>query len=102
MKMPRLEDMNSPRFLQEAFEKEHRLHWLKNARIRRNVYLWLFIVGMICMLYTALTQWMTLSILSLFLAIVSLVVMSKYDTQLCFLNILQMRDEQKNRDPDHS
>lgn len=102
MKLPRLEEMNSARFLKEAFEEEHRLHWLKGARIRRNVYMWLFIVGMICMLYTALTDWMTLCVLSLFLAVVSLVVMSKYDTQLCFLNILQMREGQKNNDPDHS
>ena len=94
--------MNSARFLEEAFEEEHRLQWQKGARIRRNVYMWLFIVGLLCMLSTALTERMTLSILSLFLAVVSLVVMSKYDTQLCFLNILQIRDEQKNRDPDHS
>ena len=102
MKLPRLEEMNSARFLQEVFEEEHRLHWQKSARIRRNIYLWLFIVSMLCMLYTAITEWTTLCILSLFLAVISLVVMSKYDTQLYFLRILQLRDDQKNKAPDHS
>lgn len=102
MKLPRLEEMNSERFLNEVFEEDHRIQWQKNARIRRNVYMWLFIVGMVCMLYTAFIHWMTLCILSLFLAVVSLVVMSKYNTQLYFLNILQLRDERKNQVPDHS
>ena len=102
MKLPHLEEMNSERFLHEVFEEEQRLHWKKSARMRRNIYLWLFIVGMVCMLYTAIIHWMALCILSLFLAVVSLVVMSKYDTQLYFLNILQLRDELKNKNPDHS
>lgn len=102
MKLPRHEEMNSERFLHEAFEEKQRLLLQKSSLIRRNVYMWLFIVGMICMLYTAIVQRMTLCILSLFLAVVSLVVMSKYDTQLKFLNILQLRDEQKLKEPDHS
>ena len=102
MKLPKLEDMNSERFLHDAFDENLRGQWIQNARTRRNVYLGLFIVGMLCVFYTAITHWMTLCILSLFLATVSLVIMSKYDTQLRFLNILQLRDDQQNREPDHS
>ncbi|MDF7801923.1 hypothetical protein P4C99_20775 [Pontiellaceae bacterium B1224] len=102
MNLPKLEDMNSERFLEEAFDETFRAQWVKKARIRRNVYMGLFIVGMLCMFYTAITSWMTLCILSLFLATVSLVVMSKYETQLQFLTVLQLRDARKNSEPDHS
>lgn len=102
MKLPKLEDMNSERFLNEAFDQECRIQWSKNATLRRNIYLWLFVVAILCLFYTAIIDRMTLCILSLFLATISLVVMTKYDTQLYFLNILQLRDEQSNVEPDHS
>lgn len=102
MNLPKLEDLNSERFLHEAFDEALREQWIGKARIRRNVYMWLFIVGMLCIFYTAIINRMTLCILSLFLAIISLVVMSKYDTQLRFLSILKLRDAHKNDVPDHS
>jgi Ca2+/Na+ antiporter len=102
MKLPRLEEMNSERFLHEAFDKGMRVQWQKIILIRRNVYLWLFIIAMLCVLYTAIVNRMTLCILSLFLATISLVVMTKYDTQLRFLKILKLRDEQKNNEPNHA
>ena len=102
MKLPRLEEMNSERFLNEVLEENKREQWRKSTLIRRNVYLWLFIIGMLCVLYTALVNRMTLCILSLCLAIVSLVIMTKYDTQLYFLKILKLRDEQKDEEPDHA
>jgi hypothetical protein len=102
MKLPRLEEMNSERFLTEALNKDKREQWCKSTLIRRNVYLWLFIVGMLCVLYTAIVNRMTLCILSICLAILSLVIMTKYDTQLCFLKVLKHRDEQKNKEPDHA
>ena len=102
MKLPNPKDMNSDRFLKEAFDKKYHARWHKNALIRRNIYLWLFIVSVLCVFYTAITTQMTLCILSLFLATISLVVMTKYDTQLYFLNILKLRDEKKYDEPDHT
>jgi hypothetical protein len=96
MKLPRLEEMNSERFLNEAFDKNHHNKWESDARARRNVYLWLFITGFVCIFFTAFTDQMTLCILSLFLSTISLVVMTKYDTQLFFLKILKLREEQKD------
>ena len=102
MKIPKLEEINSERFMHEAFDEDMRIRWTKFALIRRNVYLWLFGAGMICTLYTAIIEWVTLCILSIFLATVSLVVVTKYDTQIHFLRILQIREEMKNYEPDHS
>jgi hypothetical protein len=92
MKLPRLEDLNNERFLDEAFDALHNENLIRQARIRRNIYLWLFLTGIACIFITAFTNQMTLSILSLFLATISLVVMTKYDTQLYFLLVLRLRE----------
>ena len=97
MKRPRLEELNSERFLNEAFDSEHHEKWVRDARLRRNIYLWLFFTGLTCIFITAITHQRTLTILSLFLTTISLVVMTKYDTQLYFLKILQLREEMESR-----
>lgn len=102
MKIPKLEEINSARFMDEAFDPDMRTRATKHAIVRRNVYLWLFATGMVCLLYTALIEWTTLCVLSLFLSTISLVVVTKYDTQIHFLKILQYRDELKGYEPDHS
>lgn len=102
MHLPKLEKIDSERFMHEAFDETKRACWKKGIIIRRNIYLSLFILGMLCMLFTALIERTTLCILSLALAIISLVVMTKYDTQLHFLKILQVRETLKDREPDHS
>ena len=90
MKRPRLEEMNSERFLKEAFKPEFHNKWLHDALLRRNIYLWLFLTGIACIFITAFTHQTLLMTLSLFLAIISLVVMTKYDTQLFFLRGLKL------------
>lgn len=102
LRIPRLEKIDSERFMNEAFDNEMRIRWTKSAIVRRNVYLWLFAVGMVCMLFTAFIGQTTLCILSLFLSTISLVVMTKYDTQIHFLKVLQVREELKSHEPDHS
>ncbi|QBG48357.1 hypothetical protein EGM51_13500 [Verrucomicrobia bacterium S94] len=102
MHLPKPGKPDNERFIHEAFDGQMRARWKKGITIRRNVYLGLFIVGMFCMLFTAFTARTTLCILSLALAIISLVVMTKYDTQLHFLKILQMRETQKDKEPDYS
>jgi hypothetical protein len=93
MKLPRLEELNSERFLNEAFDVEHNADLTKAARLRRNVYLLLFLIGFVCIFITASCNRVTLCILSLFLATISLVVMTKYDTQLAFLRVLHLREK---------
>ena len=91
MKLPRLEDLNNDRFLDEAFNKETNARWERSALLRRNVYLAFFLAGIGCIFITAFTRQLLMSILSLFLATLSLVVMTKYDTQLTFLRLLRPR-----------
>jgi uncharacterized membrane protein YjjP (DUF1212 family) len=82
------EDMNSELFLREAFDVACQEKMIQAARLRRNVYLALFIVGFFCILTAALMGMHMLSVLSLFLATLSLVIMSKYDTQVYFLTLI--------------
>ena len=92
MKLPRLEDLNNDRFLEEAFNEETNAKWERAVLLRRNVYLWFFLTGIACIFITAFTRQLLMSILSLFLATLSLVVMTKYDTQLHFLRMLKPRN----------
>lgn len=94
MKLPKLEDINSESFLNEAFDAERNAELSRHARIRRNIYLWLFLTGVACVFITAFTGQMPLCVLSLFLGTLSLVVMTKYDTRLFFLRVLRRRGEQ--------
>ena len=98
MKLPRLEETNSARFLNEAFDPVHHARWERGVRLRRNIYLWFFLTGIACIFITALTRQYLLCTLSLFLATLSLVIMTKYDTQLYFLNILRLRQGQKSNE----
>jgi hypothetical protein len=101
MKLPRLEDQNNARFLEEAFNEDTNAKWERAVLLRRNVYLWLFLTGIACIFITAFTRQLLMSVLSLFLATLSLVVMTKYDTQLTFLRILKLRiSESSEEDSD--
>lgn len=101
MKIPRFEDLNNERFLEEAFNPDNNAELIRATRIRRNIYLWLFLTGICCIFITAVTLQMHMSILSLFLATVSLVVMTKYDTQLHFLTEIRLRNEKKSQEEDN-
>ena len=92
MKFPKLEELNNERFLDEAFNAESNEKWERAVRLRRNVYLVLFLTGIACVFITAMTGQMVLGILSLFLATLSLVVMTKYETQRLFLTKLKLRE----------
>jgi hypothetical protein len=93
MKIPRLEDMNNERFLKDAFDPETNRRLTRAVRSRRNIYLWFFLTGIACIFITAFTLQMHMSILALFLSTMSLVVMTKYDTQLHFLIEIRNRIE---------
>ncbi len=93
MNLKELGELNTERFLHDAFDTECRKTLVRAARLRRNTYLALFLVGFVCIFIAGFSGLLTLSILSLFLATLSLVVMTKYDTQLFFLKIIEEKEE---------
>jgi uncharacterized membrane protein YjjP (DUF1212 family) len=88
MDLKALGELNTERFLREAFEPQYREKLIRAARLRRNVYLVLFLAGFISIFVTVLSGDRLLSVLSLGLSILALVVMTKYDTQLSFLKVI--------------
>lgn len=96
MSLKELGGFNSDRFLREAFDAETRKNLIRGTRLRRNTYLSLFLTGFVCIFVSGFAGLLLLSILSLFLGTLSLVVMSKYDTQLFFLKILEKKDTAEN------
>lgn len=93
MDLRNLGELNTERFLHEAFDATCRKRLIRAARLRRNVYLALFLAGFACIFIAGLSGLPLLCILSLFLATLSLVVMTKYDTQLLFLKIIGKKEE---------
>jgi uncharacterized membrane protein YjjP (DUF1212 family) len=92
-----IEDLNSERFLNEAFNPEHNKQLLQAALLRRNVYLAFFLTGIACIFITALSGQVLLSFLSVGLATLSLVIMTKYNTQVFFLNVVELRVEEEEK-----
>lgn len=101
MSIPKLKRLNTPCYFEEAFDAENNAKMLKDAALRRNVYRVLFLIGSCCIFITALSNRKGLCILALLLATASLIVIRKYETQLCFLRILKERKKQGEA-PDHS
>ena len=85
-------ELNNKRFLHEAFDTTLRKKLLRSAQLWRNVYLVLCIVGFLCIFIAGFSGWFLLSILSLFLSTLSLVVMTKYDTQVFFLKVIAEKE----------
>ena len=95
MNLREIGDLNNERFLKAAFEPAHNPRLTRAALIHRNIYLVLSIAGFICIFSAIFADRMLLSILSLFLSTLSLVVMTKYDTQVFFLRIIRQEQEEK-------
>jgi uncharacterized membrane protein YjjP (DUF1212 family) len=85
--------LNNGHYLHKAFDPQLREKLIRAARLRRNVYLVLFFIGIVCIFIAGFSGWATLSCLSLFLATLSLVVVTKYDTQVFFLKIIAEKEE---------
>ena len=89
-------NLNSKRFLREAFDTKARKKLIRAVRLRRNVYLVLFFIGFFCIFVAGFSGWVLLSVLSLFLATLSLVVVAKYDTQVFFLKVIEEKGAEEN------
>ncbi len=85
--------LNGDHYLHQAFDPLLRKKLVRAARFRRNVYLALFFIGIICIFVAGFSGWATLTVLSLFLATLSLVVVTKYDTQVFFLKIIAKKED---------
>jgi len=86
-------NLNNKRFLHEAFDAKARKKLIRAARLRRNVYMALFFIGFFCIFVAGFSGWVLLSVLSLFLATLSLVVVAKYDTQVFFLKVIEEKEK---------
>lgn len=84
--------LNNEHYMRQAFDPLLRKKLVRAARFRRNIYLVLFFVGIICIFIAGFSGWAVLSVLSLFLATLSLVVVTKYDTQVFFLKIIATKE----------
>jgi uncharacterized membrane protein YjjP (DUF1212 family) len=93
MNLKELGELNNERFLREAFDAQCQKKLIRAAQLRRNTYLALFFLGFFCIFLTGFAGLMLLSTLSLFLATLSLVVMTKYDTQIFFLTIIAEKEK---------
>lgn len=92
MDLKNISELNTDRFLDEAYDSQQREKLIGAARFYRNIYLVLFLVGFICIFITGFSDRLILSVLSLGLSTLSLVVMTKYDTQRFFLKIIAEKE----------
>ena len=92
MNLREIGELNNTRFLREAFDANLRKKLIRSALLRRNIYLVLFLLGFFCIFIAGFSGWLLLSILSLFLSTLSLVVMTKYDTQVFFLKVIAEKE----------
>jgi len=88
MSFPRFEHLNSEQYMNKAFDPEFHDQLEKSARIQRNLFLGLFATGCTGIVMAALTHQFSLSILAASLSVISLVVTTKYKTQLLFLRTI--------------
>lgn len=93
-------DINDDEFLDQAFDAEANGRLVLHALQRRNIYLAFFLTGIVCVFLTSFMEQMVLSLLTFGLASLSLVVMTKYNTQLCFLRGLRLRSQEAMLDDD--
>ena len=88
-----LSDLNNDQFLKDAFDAKCNEQLIKAARLRRNIYFALFVASVVCICITTLINALLLSALTVGLAALSLVLMSKYSTQVLFLRTLKLRTD---------
>lgn len=102
MKIPKLENLNSERFLMNAFDSRYHEQLKRSTHIRRNIYLWLFLTGIACTVITIISGQIVQMALSIALVTITLIITSMYDTRLFFLQNLTLRkDDENGRPQDH-
>lgn len=87
------------RFLREAIENGDREPLYRKLRFRRNVYVVLFGLCFLAVPITAFFEERMLAASTAFAGAIALVVTTKYNTHLFFLQILNRREEEGKRPP---
>lgn len=88
--------LNNANYLDRAFEPEEREKLIKTARLRRTAYLVICFIGIACVAASGFMGLPTLSCLSLLLATLSLVCVTKYDTQIFFLTVIDQKEQSQD------
>jgi hypothetical protein len=90
--------LNNKHYLHQAFDPHRRRKLTRTARLRRGIYLTISFIGIGCVFVSGLLDKPTLSCLSLVLSTLSLVVVTKYDTQVFFLEIIDRKEEEEKEE----
>ena len=81
-------NMDSDQFIDDALHSGHIEQLIRGARIRRNIYLLMFIISFFSIVVCAVISLPTFAVVALFLTTLSLVIITKYDIHLLFLRII--------------
>lgn len=84
--------LNNDKYLHRAFDSESREKLVQTARFRRTAYLVICFIGVACVAISGFMGLPLLSALSLLLATLSIVVVTKYDTQIFFLTMIEEKE----------
>jgi uncharacterized membrane protein YjjP (DUF1212 family) len=80
-------------FLAEALDPTKQAKLIQRSRLRRNIAILLFMISFVCIFICGFSaKWISTAI-PLFLCTLSLVILTKYDTQLVFLRIIQQQQQ---------
>jgi hypothetical protein len=85
--------LNNDKYMHQAFDPHHREKLVRTARRRRSLYMILCFIGVGCVAIAGLVEMPTVCCLSLLLSTLAIVVVTKYDTQLLFLDVIEKREQ---------
>jgi hypothetical protein len=87
--------LNNKHYLHKAFDPHHRVRLVRTARRRRSIYLVICFIGVACVAVSGVLEQPTLTCLSLLLSTLSIVVVTKYDTQVFFLTLIDKEKQSR-------
>ena len=90
--------LNNKHYLHQAFDPHHREKLVRTARLRRTIYLVICFIGVACVFTAGALKMPTLCCLSLLLSTLSIVVVTKYDTQLFFLKVIETNEQSREEE----
>ena len=90
--------LNNRHYLHQAFDPHHRRKMVRTARRRRSIYLVICYVGIACLATSCALELPTLCCLSLLLSTLSIVVVTKYDTQVYFLEVIDRQEQSRKEE----
>lgn len=86
--------LNNASYMDKAFDPEQRGRLLRVARFKRTGYLVICWIGVACVFISGLMRVPVISCLSLLLSSLSIACVTKYETQLLFLNGIAAKEHE--------